>query len=106
MFRLRSTQVTPPKKQFCSQTGFNGFDFAQHKCLSLPINKSCVSTSLNTSFLQIGAISVLVLILAQKAASEALLNLGEASEELFRGDRLPILNVSTSLNTSFPDDDL
>jgi hypothetical protein len=74
--------MTPLEKQFCSQTGFN--------CLSLPINKSC--------FLQIGVVSILLLILAQKATSEALLNLGEASEELFRGDRLPVLN--------FPDDDL
>ncbi|MFM7364528.1 MAG: hypothetical protein ACKO11_08540 [Cuspidothrix sp.] len=74
--------MTPLKKQFPSQTGFN--------CLWLRINKSC--------FLQIGAVSVLMLLLAERATSEALLNLGEASEELFRGDRLPLLN--------FPDDDL
>lgn len=73
--------MTPLKKQFCSETGFN---FS-----SLPLNQSC--------FLQIGAISMLMLLMAQKATREALLNLGEASEELFRGDRLPLLN--------FPDDD-
>jgi hypothetical protein len=37
-----------------------------------------------------------MLIIAQKATSDALVSLGEASEELFRGDRLPVL--------SFPDD--
>jgi hypothetical protein len=37
-----------------------------------------------------------MLIIVQKATTEALLGLGEASEELLRGDRLPMLN--------FPDD--
>jgi hypothetical protein len=37
-----------------------------------------------------------MLLIAQKATSEGLINLGEATEELFRGDRLPIL--------TFPDD--
>jgi hypothetical protein len=34
--------------------------------------------------------------MTQKAMSEALINLGEVSEELLRSDRLPVLN--------FPDD--
>jgi hypothetical protein len=34
---------------------------------------------------------MLILVIAQKATSEALISLGEASEELLRGDRLPVL---------------
>jgi hypothetical protein len=37
-------------------------------------------------------ISVLMLLMAEKTVIEGLAALGEASEELFRGDRLPILN--------------
>jgi len=47
-------------------------------------------------FLPAGTVSILMLIIAQKATSNALVSLGEASEELFRGDRLPVL--------SFPND--
>ncbi|WP_026731591.1 hypothetical protein [Fischerella sp. PCC 9605] len=42
--------------------------------------------------LQMGTASVLMLLIAEKAAVETLQALGEASEELFRGDRLPILD--------------
>ncbi|ARV61324.1 hypothetical protein BZZ01_24305 [Nostocales cyanobacterium HT-58-2] len=42
--------------------------------------------------LQIGTASVLLLVLASKTAGDTLQALGEASEELFRGDRLPILD--------------
>jgi hypothetical protein len=42
--------------------------------------------------LQIGTASILLLLTAEKAAGKALEALGEKSEELFRGDRLPILN--------------
>lgn len=41
--------------------------------------------------LQMGTASVMILLLAEKATGETLQALGEASEELFRGDRLPIL---------------
>ncbi|NDJ20884.1 hypothetical protein GS682_04335 [Nostoc sp. B(2019)] len=46
--------------------------------------------------LQIGTASILLLLTTQKTTVRALEAIGEASEELFRGDRLPILN--------FPDD--
>lgn len=46
--------------------------------------------------LQIGTASILLLLTAGQATTKTLEALGEASEELFRGDRLPILN--------FPDD--
>jgi hypothetical protein len=42
--------------------------------------------------LQVGTASILLLSLAEKATVETLQTIGEASEELFRGDRLPILN--------------
>jgi len=47
-------------------------------------------------FLPISTVFILMLIVTEKAMSEALVNLGEASEELLRSDRLPMLN--------FPDD--
>lgn len=46
-----------------------------------------------------GTVSVLTLVLAEKATSEALIAVGEASEELFRGERLPILDFPTSTET-------
>lgn len=42
--------------------------------------------------LQVGTASILLLLIAQKATGQALEALGEQSEELFRGDRLPVLN--------------
>ncbi len=41
---------------------------------------------------QTGTASILLLLLAQKATQSALVAMGQASEEIFRGDRLPILN--------------
>lgn len=53
--------------------------------------------SIPQSFLlQIGTGSILLLLTTGKATVKALESLGEVSEELFRGDRLPIL--------PFPDD--
>ena len=49
--------------------------------------------------LQAGTVSVLTLVLAEKATSEALIGVGQASEELFRGERLPILDFPTSNET-------
>ncbi|MGB6297028.1 MAG: hypothetical protein WBF90_12715 [Rivularia sp. (in: cyanobacteria)] len=46
-----------------------------------------------------GTVSVLTLVLAEKATNEALIAVGEASEELFRGERLPILDFPTSTET-------
>ncbi|MBD6615907.1 hypothetical protein FNW02_08705 [Komarekiella sp. 'clone 1'] len=49
--------------------------------------------SIPQSFLlQIGTASILLLLTTQKTTVRALEAIGEASEELFRGDRLPILN--------------
>ncbi|WP_242055641.1 MULTISPECIES: hypothetical protein [Nostocales] len=42
--------------------------------------------------LQTGTVSILLLLLAQKASQSTLEAMGQASEEIFRGDRLPILN--------------
>jgi len=42
--------------------------------------------------LQIGTASILVLLTTGVATTKALEAVGQASEELFRGDRLPILN--------------
>ncbi|MCV3214867.1 hypothetical protein OGM63_15300 [Plectonema radiosum NIES-515] len=47
--------------------------------------------------MQTGTASILLLLLAQKASQSALVAMGQASEEIFRGDRLPIL--------SFPNED-
>lgn len=41
---------------------------------------------------QIATASMLLLLVADKATGKALTALGEASEEVFRGDRLPILD--------------
>jgi len=46
--------------------------------------------------LQAGTVSVLTLVLAEKATREALIAVGQASEELFRGERLPILDFPAS----------
>lgn len=42
--------------------------------------------------LQVGTASILLLLIAEKATVETLQVIGSAGEELFRGDRLPILN--------------
>ncbi|MBD2452224.1 hypothetical protein H6G76_35025 [Nostoc sp. FACHB-152] len=55
--------------------------------------------SIPQSFLlEIGTASILLLLTSQKATVQALESLGQASEELLRGDRLPIL--------PFPNDEL
>ncbi|MBD1212325.1 MAG: hypothetical protein H9534_06175 [Dolichospermum circinale Clear-D4] len=72
--------MSPANQQFFSQPRLDLIPF------TIPL--SC--------FLQAGTVCTLILIIAQKATSEALVSLGEASEELFRGDRLPVL--------SFPED--
>ncbi|MGI2909001.1 hypothetical protein [Tolypothrix sp. VBCCA 56010] len=41
---------------------------------------------------QTGTASILLLLLGQKATQSALEAMGQATEEIFRGDRLPILN--------------
>jgi hypothetical protein len=49
-----------------------------------------------STILQAGTVSVLTLVLAEKATREALIAVGQASEELFRGERLPMLDFPTS----------
>ncbi|BCL35141.1 hypothetical protein [Nostoc sp. MS1] len=50
----------------------------------------------NSLLLEIGTASILMLLTTGNVTVKALESLGQASEELFRGDRLPIL--------PFPDD--
>jgi len=52
--------------------------------------------------LQLSSASVLVALLGGKAFSETLQAIGHASEEVFRGDRLPVLKfpVETESNPS------
>ncbi|MDJ0674163.1 MAG: hypothetical protein QNJ36_01970 [Calothrix sp. MO_167.B42] len=47
--------------------------------------------------LQLGTASTMAILVAQKATSETFIALGEASEELFRGERLPILDFPEPL---------
>lgn len=42
--------------------------------------------------LNMGTSSLLGVLVAQKTVTETLTNLGQASEEIFRGDRLPVLD--------------
>ncbi|WP_414526394.1 hypothetical protein [Nodularia chucula] len=55
-----------------------GFDFP---CWNIP----------QFFLLQIGTASIVMLVTTQKATVKTLESIGKASEELFRGDRLPIL---------------
>ncbi|WP_225913808.1 hypothetical protein [Leptolyngbya ohadii] len=53
-------------------------------------NRAKVPTSL---LLSLGTIPVLAVLIGSKAILQAMREIGEASEELFRGDRLPILET-------------
>ncbi len=68
--------MPPVNQQFFSQSGLN--------LIAFTISPSCL--------LQVGTVPILMLLIAQKVTAEALVSLGEASEELLRGDRLPVLN--------------
>jgi hypothetical protein len=50
--------------------------------------------------LQIGTASILLLLITGKTTVKALESIGEASEELFRGDRLPILDFPEERETN------
>ncbi|MBD0388961.1 MAG: hypothetical protein KME50_33670 [Nostoc desertorum CM1-VF14] len=57
--------------------------------------------SIPQSFLlQIGTASILLLLITGKTTVRALEGIGEASEELFRGDRLPILDFPEDHETN------
>ncbi len=45
--------------------------------------------------LSLGTIPVLAVLLGSKAVLQVMREVGEASEEIFRGDRLPILELET-----------
>ena len=49
--------------------------------------------------LQIGTGSVLLAILGGKATAQTLQTLGQVSEEVFRGDRLPALKFPTGIES-------
>lgn len=51
--------------------------------------------------LQIGTASMLAALVAQKATIQTMEAIGEASEELFRGERLPILDFPESEQNKF-----
>jgi hypothetical protein len=53
-------------------------------------------------FLSLSAAPVLLILIGSKAAAELLTDLGQASEEIFRGDRLPVLKISPSLTETSP----
>ncbi|NEU76010.1 hypothetical protein PI95_026515 [Hassallia byssoidea VB512170] len=63
--------------------------FMDHSSNGLNLGLITIPQSLMT---QTGTASILLLLLAQKASQSALEAMGQASEEIFRGDRLPILN--------------
>jgi len=50
---------------------------------------------------QVAALTVpmLLLLVGSKAIAEGLENLGQASEEIFRGDRLPVLNFPIAIDS-------
>ncbi len=56
----------------------------------------CLFSIPQSLLLQLGTASILLLLTTEQATTRAMEAIGQASEELFRGDRLPILN--------FPDD--
>jgi len=64
--------------------------FMEHSS-NLGLNLGLISIP-QSLLLQTGTVSILLLLLAQKASQSALVAMGQASEEIFRGDRLPILN--------------
>ena len=74
-----------------SQTTHNSSDHSGLELLLFEIPQSFL--------LQLGTVSTMATLVAQKAASETFIALGEASEELFRGERLPILNFPEPLKT-------
>ena len=51
--------------------------------------------------LQLGTTSILMLVTTQKATFKALESIGQASEELFRGDRLPLLPFPDTGETTY-----
>jgi hypothetical protein len=44
--------------------------------------------------LSLGTVPVLLVLVGSKALANAIKDMGQASEEIFRGDRLPVLKLS------------
>ena len=70
-------------------------------------NKTQPSTAENASssatpeiWLSLATVPMILGVLGIKAVSELLCALGQSSEEVFRGDRLPVLHVPSPGNTS------
>ncbi|MBD2048521.1 hypothetical protein H6F78_23485 [Coleofasciculus sp. FACHB-64] len=69
-------------------------------------NKKQPSTAENATsatpeiWLSLATVPMLLGVLGIKAVSEFLCAIGQNSEEVFRGDRLPVLHVPTPGNTS------
>ncbi|MBD2086660.1 hypothetical protein [Coleofasciculus sp. FACHB-542] len=69
-------------------------------------NKKQPSTAENATsatpeiLLSLATVPMLLGVLGIKAVSELLCAIGQNSEEVFRGDRLPVLHVPNSGNTS------
>lgn len=69
-------------------------------------NKKQPSTAENATsatpeiWLSLATVPMLLGVLGIKAVSELLCAIGQNSEEVFRGDRLPVLHVPNSGNTS------
>lgn len=72
-----------------SQTTQNSSDYSGLELLLFEVPQCFLS--------QLGTASTMAILVAQKAASETFIALGEASEELFRGERLPILDFPEPL---------
>lgn len=61
------------------------------------VNRAKVPTPL---LLSLGTIPVLAVLIGGKAILQAMRELGEASEEIFRGDRLPVLDQQKTIGAS------
>ncbi|MBI4782577.1 MAG: hypothetical protein HY785_14850 [Oscillatoriophycideae cyanobacterium NC_groundwater_1537_Pr4_S-0.65um_50_18] len=51
-------------------------------------------------FLSLSTVPLLLVVLGSKALAQALNEWGQASEEIFRGDRLPVLHIPTPVDES------
>ncbi len=46
--------------------------------------------------LSLGTVPLLIALVASKALADFMIDFGQATEEIFRGDRLPILHISSN----------
>lgn len=57
------------------------------------MSHSTMSTKL---LLSLGTVPLLIALVASKALADFMIDFGQATEEIFRGDRLPILHISSN----------